>query len=51
MMNQKLKAIASFVSKDDTVLDTCCDHAYLAIYLKKISYVKRHMLVILIPML
>lgn len=35
MMNQKLKAIASFVSKDDTVLDTCCDHAYLAIYLKK----------------
>ena len=34
-MNQKLKAIASFIDKKDIVLDTCCDHAYLAIYLKK----------------
>ena len=34
-MNQKLKAIASFIDKKDVVLDTCCDHAYLAIYLKK----------------
>lgn len=35
MMNQKLKAIASLIDKKDVVLDTCCDHAYLAIYLKK----------------
>ena len=35
MMNQKLKAIASLIDKKDIVLDTCCDHAYLAIYLKK----------------
>lgn len=34
-MNQKLRAIASFIDQDDIVLDTCCDHAYLAIYLKK----------------
>ncbi len=35
MMNKKLKAIASFIDKDDVVLDIGCDHAYLAIYLKK----------------
>lgn len=35
MMNKKLMAIASFIDQDDTVLDTCSDHAYLAIYLKK----------------
>lgn len=40
MMNQKLKTIASFISKDDVVLDTCCDHAYLAIYLKKFHLCK-----------
>ena len=34
-MNNKLKALASFVEKKDTVLDTCTDHAYLAIYLKR----------------
>lgn len=35
MINLKLKTIASFIAKEDTVLDTCCDHAYLAIYLKQ----------------
>ena len=35
MMNKKLMAIASFIEKEDTVLDTCSDHAYLAIYLKQ----------------
>lgn len=35
MMNRKLKAIANFVSKEDCVIDIGCDHAYLAIYLKK----------------
>lgn len=35
MINLKLKAIASLIDKSDTVLDTCCDHAYLAIYLKQ----------------
>lgn len=35
MLNSKLKAITKYIGKDDYVLDTCCDHAYLAIYLKK----------------
>lgn len=35
MINLKLKTIASFVQKEDVVIDTCCDHAYLAIYLKE----------------
>ena len=35
MINLKLKTIASFVSPEDIVIDTCCDHAYLAIYLKQ----------------
>lgn len=35
MINLKLKAIASLIEKEDIVIDTCCDHAYLAIYLKK----------------
>lgn len=35
MLNKKLKAIASLVSKDDVVIDIGCDHAYLAIYLKE----------------
>ena len=35
MINLKLKTIASFITKEDTVIDTCCDHAYLAIYLKQ----------------
>ena len=35
MINLKLKTIASFILPDDIVLDTCSDHAYLAIYLKK----------------
>ena len=35
MINLKLKTIASFIEKEDVVLDTCCDHAYLAIYLKQ----------------
>ena len=35
MINLKLRTIASFVDKEDTVIDTCSDHAYLAIYLKE----------------
>lgn len=35
MLNLKLKTIASLINKEDCVLDTCCDHAYLAIYLQK----------------
>ncbi len=35
MLNLKLKTIASLIAKDDIVIDTCCDHAYLAIYLKE----------------
>lgn len=35
MINRKLKAIASLVDLKDTVIDIGCDHAYLAIYLKK----------------
>ncbi len=39
-MNTKLKALASLVNKDDYVLDMACDHAYLAIYLKKNNLAK-----------
>ncbi len=35
MLNRKLKSIVSLVSKTDKVIDIGCDHAYLAIYLKK----------------
>lgn len=35
MINKKLKAIAFFINKHDTVIDIGCDHAYLAIYLKE----------------
>ena len=35
MLNLKLKTIASLINKNDTVIDVACDHAYLAIYLKK----------------
>ncbi len=35
MINDKLKAIAKLINKDDIVIDIACDHAYLAIYLKK----------------
>ena len=35
MINKKLKAIASFINNQDTVVDIGCDHAYLAIYLKE----------------
>ncbi len=40
MLNKKLKAIAKLINKEDIVLDTCCDHAYLAIYLKKNNLAK-----------
>lgn len=33
MKSLRLKAIASFVSKEDKVVDIGCDHAYLSIYL------------------
>ena len=35
MLNLKLQTIASLIEKEDIVIDTCCDHAYLAIHLKK----------------
>ena len=34
MNSERLKTIASFVSKNDSVIDVGCDHGYLAIYLK-----------------
>ena len=40
MINKKLKAISSLTAKTDTVIDIGCDHAYLAIYLKKNNLVK-----------
>ena len=40
MLNLKLKAIASFVNKNDTVIDIGSDHAYLAIYLKENNLAK-----------
>ena len=35
MKSKRLLAIASFIGKNDSVLDLGCDHGYLAIYLKK----------------
>ena len=35
MNNQRLLAVASYISKDDKVIDVGCDHGYLGIYLKK----------------
>lgn len=35
MINKKLKAIASLINPQDTVVDIGCDHAYLSIYLKE----------------
>ena len=35
MKSKRLLAIASFIEKNDSVLDLGCDHGYLAIYLKK----------------
>ncbi len=40
-MNNKLREIASFIEKDDQVLDLACDHAYLAIYLEENNLCKR----------
>lgn len=40
MLNLKLKAISSLINKEDIVIDTCCDHAYLAIYLKELGLCK-----------
>ena len=41
MLNLKLKTIANLVNKNDTVIDIGCDHAYLAIYLKKEKLCKK----------
>jgi len=35
MNSKRLLAIASFIEKDDTLVDVGCDHAYLDIYLVK----------------
>ena len=35
MISVRIKAIASFVSKEDIVVDIGCDHGYLDIYLKE----------------
>lgn len=41
MNNLKIKAIAFFIGKNDTVVDVGCDHAYLAIYLAKNNLCKK----------
>ena len=41
MLNLKLKTIANLVNKSDVVIDIGCDHAYLAIYLKKNKLCKK----------
>ena len=43
MLNLKLKTIASLINKNDIVIDIGCDHAFLAIVLKKINYVRMFM--------
>ena len=35
MKNKRLQKIAEFIEPEDSVVDIGCDHAYLAIYLKK----------------
>lgn len=40
MNSERLKTIASFVEKNDTVVDVGCDHGYLSIYLKKYNLCK-----------
>ena len=40
MNSERIKTLASFVSKNDTLLDVGCDHGYLSIYLKKNNLVK-----------
>src|SRR5574344_1502194 len=35
MLSKRLYAMASYVSKEDKVIDVGCDHGYLGIYLKK----------------
>jgi tRNA (adenine22-N1)-methyltransferase len=40
-LSNRLKAIAKFVEKKDSVVDVGCDHGYLSIYLKKVINVKK----------
>ena len=35
MISKRLLCVASFVNKDDKLIDVGCDHGYLGIYLKK----------------
>ena len=35
MNSERIKVLASFINKDDIVLDVGCDHGYLSIYLKQ----------------
>lgn len=35
MNSERIKALASFIQKDNSVVDVGCDHGYLSIYLKK----------------
>ena len=35
MNSERIKALSSFVDKEDIVLDVGCDHGYLSIYLKQ----------------
>lgn len=35
MNSEKIKAIAKYIEKNDSVIDVGCDHGYLAIYLAK----------------
>ena len=40
-LSNRLKAIAQFVDKKDSVVDVGCDHGYLSIYLKEVIKVKK----------
>lgn len=40
MNSERIKALASFVDKKDTVVDIGCDHGYLSIYLKQNNFCK-----------
>ena len=44
MLSKRLEAIASFVDKNDNLIDVGCDHGYLGIYLKENNLVNNLLL-------